>query len=253
MVVVLLLAFVVSQSCQKSQIRLTKDQAIARAEQQVDFEATRQAGPPAAPGGRRQAVLDRLAVDPAQGQDDVLRARRGPHRREHGQGRRREGPALAASPAGLASEPPMTDGAKSGGAPAPEARKSLVDVAEDALRTWLATGRHRSGERLPPEQELSAAARHLARHAAHRAAPARGERRDRAPPGQRHVRRPGRLVDARRGTREARVLQRAGPAARREARGRRAVDRGAAARPRARRAVRPRRRTPRPPPSRACC
>ena len=49
----------------------------------------------------------------------------------------------------------MTDGAKSGVAPAPEARKSLVDVAEDALRTWLATGRHRSGERLPPEQELS--------------------------------------------------------------------------------------------------
>jgi GntR family transcriptional regulator len=30
-----------------------------------------------------------------------------------------------------------------------------VDVAEDALRRWLATGRHRSGERLPPEQELS--------------------------------------------------------------------------------------------------
>jgi hypothetical protein len=38
--VVLLLAFVVSRSCQTSQIRLTKDQAIARAEQQVDFEAT---------------------------------------------------------------------------------------------------------------------------------------------------------------------------------------------------------------------
>jgi DNA-binding GntR family transcriptional regulator len=35
------------------------------------------------------------------------------------------------------------------------ARSSLVDVAEDALRRWLATGRHRSGERLPPEQELS--------------------------------------------------------------------------------------------------
>lgn len=34
-------------------------------------------------------------------------------------------------------------------------RMSLVDVAEDALRTWLATGRHRVGERLPPEQELS--------------------------------------------------------------------------------------------------
>jgi GntR family transcriptional regulator len=33
---------------------------------------------------------------------------------------------------------------------------SLVDVAEEALRRWLATGRHRVGERLPPEQELSA-------------------------------------------------------------------------------------------------
>ena len=35
-------------------------------------------------------------------------------------------------------------------------RTSLVDIAEEALRTWLATGRHRPGERLPPEQELSA-------------------------------------------------------------------------------------------------
>src|SRR3712207_1122645 len=37
-----------------------------------------------------------------------------------------------------------------------EGKASLVDVAEEALRTWLATGRHRVGERLPPEQELSA-------------------------------------------------------------------------------------------------
>jgi DNA-binding GntR family transcriptional regulator len=37
-----------------------------------------------------------------------------------------------------------------------EPRPSLVDVAEQALRSWLATGRHRPGERLPPEQELSA-------------------------------------------------------------------------------------------------
>jgi len=37
-----------------------------------------------------------------------------------------------------------------------ETRPSLVDVAEGALRSWLATGRHRPGERLPPEQELSA-------------------------------------------------------------------------------------------------
>jgi DNA-binding GntR family transcriptional regulator len=34
-------------------------------------------------------------------------------------------------------------------------RTSLVDIAEQALRRWLATGRHRVGERLPPEQELS--------------------------------------------------------------------------------------------------
>jgi DNA-binding GntR family transcriptional regulator len=40
--------------------------------------------------------------------------------------------------------------------PMADGRSSLVDVAEDALRRWLATGRHRSGERLPPEQELSA-------------------------------------------------------------------------------------------------
>ena len=36
-------------------------------------------------------------------------------------------------------------------------KQSLVDVAEDALRSWLQTGRHRPGDRLPPEQELSAA------------------------------------------------------------------------------------------------
>jgi GntR family transcriptional regulator len=36
-----------------------------------------------------------------------------------------------------------------------DSRRSLVDVAEDALRTWLASGRRRMGERLPPEQELS--------------------------------------------------------------------------------------------------
>src|SRR5918992_4133836 len=37
-----------------------------------------------------------------------------------------------------------------------ETKPSLVDIAEEALRNWLATGRHRPGERLPPEQELSA-------------------------------------------------------------------------------------------------
>ena len=37
-----------------------------------------------------------------------------------------------------------------------EGKPSLVDIAEEALRRWLASGRHRPGERLPPEQELSA-------------------------------------------------------------------------------------------------
>jgi DNA-binding GntR family transcriptional regulator len=50
----------------------------------------------------------------------------------------------------------MTIGGESRASVVRERRPSLVDVAEEALRTWLATGRHRPGERLPPEQELSA-------------------------------------------------------------------------------------------------
>jgi hypothetical protein len=38
---ILVVAFVVAQTCQKSQIRLNKDQAIARAENQVDFTPRR--------------------------------------------------------------------------------------------------------------------------------------------------------------------------------------------------------------------
>jgi len=40
-VAVLVLAFVAAQTCQKSSIRLNKDQAIAKATQRVDFEPTR--------------------------------------------------------------------------------------------------------------------------------------------------------------------------------------------------------------------
>jgi Peptidase propeptide and YPEB domain len=40
-VVVLALAFVVAQTCQKSQIRYNKNQAIAKAERQVDFTPQR--------------------------------------------------------------------------------------------------------------------------------------------------------------------------------------------------------------------
>jgi hypothetical protein len=39
---VLVAAFVVAQTCQKSQIRINKDQAMARAERQITFEPTRE-------------------------------------------------------------------------------------------------------------------------------------------------------------------------------------------------------------------
>src|SRR5688572_6544123 len=50
----------------------------------------------------------------------------------------------------------MANGGQSAAAVQREGKASLVDIAEEALRGWLATGRHRPGERLPPEQELSA-------------------------------------------------------------------------------------------------
>jgi DNA-binding GntR family transcriptional regulator len=36
------------------------------------------------------------------------------------------------------------------------ARPTLVDSAEQAMRNWLAPGRHRPGDRLPPEHDLAA-------------------------------------------------------------------------------------------------
>lgn len=39
---------------------------------------------------------------------------------------------------------------------ADDRRPSLVDAAENALRDWLTPGRYRSGDRLPPEHQLSA-------------------------------------------------------------------------------------------------
>jgi GntR family transcriptional regulator len=39
--------------------------------------------------------------------------------------------------------------------PVPPPRQSLVDETELALRTWLARGGHRPGDRLPPELELA--------------------------------------------------------------------------------------------------
>ena len=73
---VLVLAFVVAQTCQKSQLRLNKDQAIAKAETQVDFEPVRtqirllRQGIPGKPywivslsrPGKRQGTFSELAV-----------------------------------------------------------------------------------------------------------------------------------------------------------------------------------------------
>src|SRR5579859_6825193 len=41
-------------------------------------------------------------------------------------------------------------------APAPPLAPSLVDSAEQALHNWLAAGRYRLGDRLPPEHEVAA-------------------------------------------------------------------------------------------------
>jgi hypothetical protein len=73
---VLVLAFVVAQTCQKSQLRLNKEQAIAKAETQVDFEPKRtqirllRQGIPGTPHwivslsrpGERQGTFSELAV-----------------------------------------------------------------------------------------------------------------------------------------------------------------------------------------------
>src|SRR5579872_1104715 len=40
-------------------------------------------------------------------------------------------------------------------AQAPDGAQSLVDSAEQALRNWLAAGRYRQGDRLPPEHEVA--------------------------------------------------------------------------------------------------
>ena len=134
----------------------------------------------------------------------------------------------------------MAEEPSSGGPAAREPRTSLVDVAEDALRRWLA-------HRAPPRRRAPAARAgavgapgDLARHAAHGAAAPGGERRDRAPPGQRHLRRARRVVDARRGPGEARLLPRARPPARPEAGARPPGDRAARARRRAGQALRAR-------------
>ncbi len=52
-----------------------------------------------------------------------------------------------------APSPPARDAAR---AKAGERQPSLVDTAEVALRNWLAPGRHRPGDRLPPEHDLAA-------------------------------------------------------------------------------------------------
>jgi GntR family transcriptional regulator len=43
-----------------------------------------------------------------------------------------------------------------GGGPGEQPVRSLVDSAEQALHNWLAAGRYRQGDRLPPEHEVAA-------------------------------------------------------------------------------------------------
>jgi GntR family transcriptional regulator len=48
------------------------------------------------------------------------------------------------------------DGLGGGWQPADQGAPSLVDSAEQALHNWLAAGRYRQGDRLPPEHEVAA-------------------------------------------------------------------------------------------------
>src|ERR1700712_4048637 len=43
-----------------------------------------------------------------------------------------------------------------GGEPGDQTGRSLGDSAEQALHNWLAAGRYRQGDRLPPEHEVAA-------------------------------------------------------------------------------------------------
>jgi GntR family transcriptional regulator len=49
-----------------------------------------------------------------------------------------------------------TRASANGGAPVDQPVQSLVDSAEQALHNWLAAGRYRQGDRLPPEHEVAA-------------------------------------------------------------------------------------------------
>jgi GntR family transcriptional regulator len=57
---------------------------------------------------------------------------------------------MAHAPSSRSEETAGSDGALIG-----TGRPSLVDGAERALRNWLAAGRHRHGDRLPPEHEVA--------------------------------------------------------------------------------------------------
>ena len=99
-VAVLVLAFVVAQTCQKSSIRLDKNQAIAKAEDQIDFTPKRTQVRLLRQGVPSQALLDRVAVPSRQDRGHLQRAGRGPHRREHRQGGDGQAAALRRTPAG---------------------------------------------------------------------------------------------------------------------------------------------------------
>ena len=79
-------AFLFAQTCQKDQIRITKEQAIATAERQVDFDPTRTQIRLLRQGLNAQPFWIVSLSVPAEQAHEFRRTRRRPHRRQHRQG-----------------------------------------------------------------------------------------------------------------------------------------------------------------------
>ena len=69
MLVLLAACAFVANSCQQSQVRLDKEQAIAKARPEAGFDPGAHAGPARAPGPDRAPVLGGLVLGPAPARD----------------------------------------------------------------------------------------------------------------------------------------------------------------------------------------
>ena len=87
---VLVVAFVAAQTCQKSSIRLDKNQAIAKAEAQVDFTPKREQVRLLRQGLNSKPYWMVSLSRPGNAAGHLLEARRVPHQREHRQARARQ-------------------------------------------------------------------------------------------------------------------------------------------------------------------